>query len=576
MTSSVPHSNYTFEPSATPFPHYPPQFPYLSTVPAFSSPLSVPIFGQALVPISTGGLYPYYNSPLQIPYNPGTVRQYEPFQPSGNVHPSNIPAPPLSTVPSTTVSPNDRLSSTTVLPGGELRAQSSMGASFAAAPLVWPSTTSSREGDQSVRLFSAVPQNHSAPNLGTEPSVAGTSFPGITYQSTSTVRPELHAPASKTPFPSPSVSPTITIIPPSPKTAEKKSTDTPVPLPPPNTTAETWDGWINGNVIADFSWDDIEKTHDLMVHWARKDRGTRGTSGNEYAEEWSLGKKNTRCCLGVIVCENDECNTIIRPQTIPGGVQRQLLKRCRCNAKLRRVTCGVQMVIWTWKDGKHIENSGFHTHPRVTHLLHPLPNERVRFEELVDNNPSATPAQLLVGQRTLSGVRKSAANISPIYTNRDRIAKDRQRIINSAKYSGGDRFISGFHEFHQEHPHFIVHSIFGEINMICMQSDFMRARLLNGISQRHDEPVNGIVSDAAHGFWREQNSLLITSSVYDSELRCWMPVLFSYSDGASTEHYTRHFLVLMLSIGQSCTENKIPVKDEYFAGIMDFSQAEKG
>ncbi|KAJ3773632.1 hypothetical protein FB446DRAFT_787672 [Lentinula raphanica] len=234
------------------------------------------------------------------------------------------------------------------------------------------------------------------------------------------------------------------------------------------------------------------------------------------------------------------------------------------------------MVLWTWKGGKHIENSGFHSHPRITHLLHVLPNERVRFEELIDNNPDATPAQLLIGQRTLSGQRKSASNISPVYNNRDRIAKDRQRIINSAKYSGGDKFISGFREFHQDHPNFIVHSIFGEINMICMQSDFMRVRLVNEISKRHREPVNGIVSDAAHGFWREQNSLLITSSVYEPELRCWIPILFSYSDGASTEHYTHHFLVLMLSISHQCNESRIPLTDKHFAGITDFSQAERG
>ncbi|KAJ3723722.1 hypothetical protein C8R42DRAFT_531287, partial [Lentinula raphanica] len=297
-----------------------------------------------------------------------------------------------------------------------------------------------------------------------------------------------------------------------------------------------WDGWIDGNVVADFSWDDIEKTHDLMVHWARKDYGSKGSRGDFVAEEWILGKKNTRSCLGVIVCDDPECSTIIRPQTLSGGIQRQLLKRCRCNAKLRRELCDVKMVIWTWKGGKH----------------------------------------LLVGPRTLSGQRKSASNISPVYNNRDRIVKDRQRIINSAKYTGGDKFISGFREFHQEHPSFVVHSIFGEINMICMQSDFMCSRLVKGISQCHREPVNGIVSDAAHGFWREHNSLLITSSVYEPELRCWIPILFSYSDGASIEHYTHHFLVLMLSISHGCNKIRISVTDEHFAGIMDFLQAERG
>ncbi|KAJ3773631.1 hypothetical protein FB446DRAFT_732250 [Lentinula raphanica] len=121
---------------------------------------------------------------------------------------------------------------------------------------------------------------------------------------------------------------TITVIPATPevdahaqktRSAGDKSLDKSVSRPPPNTTAETWDGWIDGNIEADFSWDDIEKTHDLMVHWARRDYGSRGSHGNSLAEEWILGKKNTRCCLGVIVCDDTECKTIIRPQTAAGG-----------------------------------------------------------------------------------------------------------------------------------------------------------------------------------------------------------------------------------------------------------------
>ncbi|KAJ3897067.1 hypothetical protein F5879DRAFT_780036, partial [Lentinula edodes] len=181
---------------------------------------------------------------------------------------------------------------------------------------------------------------------------------------------------------------------------------------------------------------------------------------------------------------------------------------------------------------------------------------------------------LLVGRRTLHGKRKSASDISPVYNNRDRIAKDHQKVINGAKYSGGDSFISGFRDFHRDFPGFIVHTIFGEINMICLQSEFMRSRL-GGMFKHHQEPVNGIVSDAAHGFWRERNSLLITSSIYEAELHCWVPGLFSYSDGASAEHYMHHFLVLMLSIAHECEANDTIIADRHFAGIIDFSQAER-
>ncbi|KAH7875731.1 uncharacterized protein C8R40DRAFT_1146714, partial [Lentinula edodes] len=242
------------------------------------------------------------------------------------------------------------------------------------------------------------------------------------------------------------------------------------PLLSPNTTPESWDGWLDGNLEADFTWEELAQTGDLRVHWARKDYGSRAGVGNAFAEHWSAGKKNTRSCLGVISCTNEQCLTIIRPHS------------------------------------------------------------------LIDINPDTTPSQLLVGRRTLHGKRKSASDISPVYNNRDRIAKDRQKVINGAKYSGGDSFVSGFRDFHRDFPGFIVHTIFGEINMICLQSEFMRSRL-GGMFKHHPEPVNGIVSDAAHGFWRERNSLLITSSIYEAELHCWVPGLFSYSDGASAEHY---------------------------------------
>ncbi|KAF8829448.1 hypothetical protein HHX47_DHR3000949 [Lentinula edodes] len=295
------------------------------------------------------------------------------------------------------------------------------------------------------------------------------------------------------------------------------------PLLSPNTTPESWDGWLDGNLEADFTWEELAQTGDLRVHWARKDYGSRAGVGNAFAEHWSAGKKNTRSCLG---------------------------------------------------GGKHWQNIGFHNHQRITHILHLLPGEQTRFEELIDINPDTTPSQLLVGRRTLHGKQKSASDISPVYNNRDRIAKDRQKVINGAKYSGGDSFVSGFRDFHRDFPGFIVHTIFGEINMICLQSEFMRSRL-GGMFKHHQEPVNGIVSDAAHGFWRERNSLLITSSIYEAELHCWVPGLFSYSDGASAEHYMHHFLVLMLSIAHECEANDTIIADRHFAGIIDFSQAER-
>ncbi|KAJ3906467.1 hypothetical protein F5879DRAFT_648058 [Lentinula edodes] len=87
------------------------------------------------------------------------------------------------------------------------------------------------------------------------------------------------------------------------------------PLLSPNTTPESWDGWLDGNLEADFTWEELAQTGDLRVHWARKDYGSRAGVGNAFAEHWYAGKKNTRSCLGVISCANEQCLTIIRPHS---------------------------------------------------------------------------------------------------------------------------------------------------------------------------------------------------------------------------------------------------------------------
>jgi len=82
-----------------------------------------------------------------------------------------------------------------------------------------------------------------------------------------------------------------------------------------------------------------------------------------------------------------------------------------------------------------------------------------------------------------------------------------------------------------------------------------------------ESPVNGLVNDAAHGWWREQNSLLMITSAYSSELRCWVPGLFSYTNGATANHYAHHFMALMESMALEAARRGIEVTDDIFAGV---------
>ncbi|KAK0213455.1 hypothetical protein DFS33DRAFT_1377944 [Desarmillaria ectypa] len=88
------------------------------------------------------------------------------------------------------------------------------------------------------------------------------------------------------------------------------------------------------------------------------------------------------------------------------------------------------------------------------------------------------------------------------------------------------------------------------------------------------KPVNGMVSDAAHGWWRKQTSLLIVTSTYSTILMCWVPALFSYSNGASKEHYMWHFYPLFNSMAQQAEKTNTKLTDEVLAQVVDFSEAE--
>lgn len=196
-------------------------------------------------------------------------------------------------------------------------------------------------------------------------------------------------------------------------------------------------------------------------------------------------------------------------------------------------------------------HKGYHNHPRPTHILHLSASEKNTFRDLVERNPKAGPLELLVGVRTLKGPGESAKDISTVLLNKDRIAHELKSVRQTSRAgaSGDTLNLAEFSQFCANNPGFIIHSIIRDVVVISMQQPLMLAELVKE-SRRTDEPVNGIVSDAAHGFWRERNCLLIISSAYSSRLRCWIPGIMSYTNGASSDHYRHHFLALFQSIAQ--------------------------
>lgn len=330
-------------------------------------------------------------------------------------------------------------------------------------------------------------------------------------------------------------------------------------------TRRQWDYWPNGVWEYDFTIEEYQETKRLMVHWATA--GSCGdTTGSAYADKWPNGFRTRRVCLGVIQCDNPQCRIRIRPQTVERRIKEvQLQGSCRCGGELIHIECGIRDERWQWRDGVHYKHLGKHTHDPPTHLLHVTKDEKRKFQEIVISNPKAKPLALIVGAPGFDGPGESVAKISPIYGNAHRVAKDRRELI-KPKGPGEGKFLNEFADFLISNPAFMVRSHFNDgVFVFSFQSDEMRKPLVK--DEKLAEPVNGLVNDAAHGFWKNRQHLLMVSSSYSERLESWVPGMLSFTNGASAEHFRQHFLALFIGIAREAEARGIPVTDELFIGV---------
>ncbi|KIM36003.1 hypothetical protein M413DRAFT_32045 [Hebeloma cylindrosporum] len=160
-----------------------------------------------------------------------------------------------------------------------------------------------------------------------------------------------------------------------------------------------------------------------------------------------------------------------------------------------------------------------------------------------------------------------------VFVNAGRVGKERLKIKKGGLVGSGDEFISAFAKFTKEYPGFVIFSQLGAVTVICVQSPLMRTEMVK--ERLLDGPVNGLVNDAAHGWWKEWTSLLVMSSSYCPDLLCWVPGVISYANGASGEHFKCHFMAVLESIAHEAGLKGHPIVDKLFTGVMDFSEAER-
>ena len=100
-----------------------------------------------------------------------------------------------------------------------------------------------------------------------------------------------------------------------------------------------WNGWPDGQFSLDLTFDEFKATGNLKVHWAHKVHGGDRT-GDSHAPVYEKGKRSSRKCLGVLACDNPDCEVIVRPNVRPEKIEKQLLSGCpKCRSSLTRVTC---------------------------------------------------------------------------------------------------------------------------------------------------------------------------------------------------------------------------------------------
>ncbi len=318
---------------------------------------------------------------------------------------------------------------------------------------------------------------------------------------------------------------------------------------------ETWDGWPDSEFTLVMDAETWKRTKRLVTHWAMQNNGGDRTDSLD-APKWEGGKRSTRVCLGHMSCSSDTCRIIVRPLTDKDAQERQMSQKCRCGAELRYEPCqeGVTATIHQYSGGTriHYYHSGPHNHPRPTHELHLTAKAEQVFRDIIKHHPSAKPSMLVAGLATLDGPHtESTAKIAPPLVNKAWVAYEKRKTKKS-----GPHFLRDFAQFTKDCPDFLVQEIsHNGVKVTSFQTEFMQSQLAREIIE--GKAVNGLVSDGAHGFWKERNNILIVSSAYSPVLHCWVPVLFTYSNGASAEHFEWHFFALFKSIGARAKDREV-------------------
>lgn len=209
------------------------------------------------------------------------------------------------------------------------------------------------------------------------------------------------------------------------------------------------------------------------------------------------------------------------------------------------------------------EHHGEHSHHRTPQVLHTTKAEFEKFAQRVASNPQSTPMALQVGD----DFNPPITTIAAPYMNPDRVRRDKSEVLKRVGFPRhGVVFFDLIASFDVDYPNFLLPNCrWGVITIACFQTTFMRERLSEVL--RVDDQVYGLVSDAAHKIFKDRSKLLITTSSYPPVIKQWLPVLYSFVNGSTIEHFRHHFLVLFQTLTWQQHKEGLQVTDQDFAMV---------
>jgi hypothetical protein len=282
-------------------------------------------------------------------------------------------------------------------------------------------------------------------------------------------------------------------------------------------------------------------------------------------------------CQGVIRCSND-CGQISRPKIDPRAQSQQLSDPCAgCQADLTHDLCGsVSWLLVYGQKGDDLTtrkylyiNGPLHNHARFAHVPRTVALEEKKWKKSSRYHTlNTTPSQAMVGKETANGYIGAAPDCGQKFQSQayvgHRLHKDKEKS-GKGKNTGFGHF-KWLRNWKSQHATVLCRDYTGEgVTVISVQTSWMREQAIpRQAVASENNPVAGLLSDAAHKFFADSSAHLIVTSTFSPLIQKWVPVLFSYADGATATHYKLHFTTLIEGIALLASERELPVTDDLF------------